>query len=137
MFPPQLRSLAGLAILVGIGWALSRDRKAISWRLVLWGLALQLCFGAVVLLTPGAGGFFGAVNDALLRIMGFSDAGAKFLFGDLVFNNIPVGAGTAGGNSPIAADTTQAARAGAYFAFHVLPTIVFFSSKARSLYSLL
>lgn len=136
MFPPQLRSLIGLALLVGIGWALSRDRAAISWRLVAWGLALQLCFGAVVLLTPGAGGFFGAVNDALLRIMSFSDAGAKFLFGDLVFNNIPVGAGTAGGNAPLAPDATQAARAGAYFAFHVLPTIVFFSSLMAVLYYL-
>jgi CNT family concentrative nucleoside transporter len=136
MFPPQLRSLAGLAILVGIGWALSRDRHAIAWRLVGWGLALQLLFGALVLLTPGAGGFFGAVNEALLRIMGFSDAGAKFLFGDLVFNNIPVGTGPAGGNAAITPSTTQAARAGAYFAFHVLPTIVFFSALMAVLYYL-
>ncbi len=77
-------------MLVGIGWALSRDRRAIAWRLVLWGLALQVLFGALVLLTPGASGFFGSVNEVLLRIMAFSDAGATFLFGDLVFNNIPV-----------------------------------------------
>ena len=115
---------------------MSRDRKAIRWRVVLWGLGLQLMFGMLVLLTPVGTALFGAVNDVLLKIMGFSDVGAKFLFGDLVFNNIPVGTGIAGGNQPIVPSATLTARTGAYFAFHVLPTIIFFSSLMAVLYYL-
>jgi len=40
----------------GICWLLSRDRPAVPWRLVVWGLALQLLFGFFVLKTaPGYG----------------------------------------------------------------------------------
>jgi concentrative nucleoside transporter, CNT family len=132
----QLRSLAALLLLIGICWTLSRHRKAISWRLILWGVGLQLAFGILVLLTPVGTLLFGGINALLLKIMGFSDAGARFLFGDLVYNNIPVGAGTAGSNSPITPDGSLTARTGAYFAFHVLPTIIFFSSLMAVLYHL-
>ena len=132
----RLRSLLGLAILVGICWALSRDRKAIRWRMVAWGIALQLLFAMLVLLTPVGAAIFGAVNGVLLKVMGFSDAGARFLFGDLVFNNIPVGNGIAGANSPVTPAAGMVARTGAYFAFHVLPTIIFFSSLMAVLYHL-
>ena len=133
---PQLRSMMGLLLLVAICWAMSRDRKSIRWRVVLWGLGLQLMFGMLVLLTPVGTAFFSAVNEVLLKIMGFSDVGARFLFGDLVFNNIPVGTGIAGGNQPIVPSGTLTARTGAYFAFHVLPTIVFFSALMAVLYYL-
>lgn len=133
---PQVRSFVGLLALVALCWVVSRDRRSISWRLVGWGVGLQLLFGALVLLTPVGTSFFGAVNGALLKILGFSDAGARFLFGDLVFNNIPVGAGVAGANAPITPSGNLVARTGAYFAFHVLPTIVFFSALMAVLYHL-
>ena len=136
MLLPQLRSLLGLLLIVALCWALSRDRRAVAWRLVAWGLALQLLFGALVLLTPTGTAFFAAVNDALLGVLRFAEAGARFLFGDLIFNNVPVGTGVAGGNAPLAAPGTQVARTGAYFAFHVLPTIIFFSSLMAVLYHL-
>ena len=131
----RLRSLVGLLLLVALCWALSRDRKAIHWRVVLWGVGLQVLFGMLVLLTPLGTAFFSGVNDLLLNVMHFAEVGAKFLFGDLVFNNVPVGAGAAGGNAPIAAGELVA-RTGAYFAFHVLPTIIFFSSLMAVLYHL-
>ena len=133
---PRVRSLIGLFVLVAICWALSRDRKAIRWRVVFWGVGLQLVFGMLVLLTPLGTTLFGAVNDVLQKIMGFSDVGSRFLFGDLIFNNVPVGTGVAGGNGPVSASGVQVARTGAYFAFHVLPTIIFFSSLMAVLYYL-
>lgn len=132
----QLRSALGLVALVALCWALSRDRRGIAWRVVLWGIALQLLFGALVLLTPIGTRFFSGVNDLLLNVMRYSEAGSKFLFGELIFNNIPVGNGTAGSNAPITATGTMVARTGAYFAFHVLPTIIFFSSLMAVLYHL-
>ncbi|HNV73710.1 MAG TPA: nucleoside transporter C-terminal domain-containing protein [Gemmatimonadaceae bacterium] len=131
----RLRSLVALILLVGVCWALSRDRKAIAWRVVLWGVALQVLFGMLVLLTPVGTTFFAGVNNVLLNVMHFAESGAKFLFGDLIFNNIPVGPGTPGGNAPITPGATVA-RTGAYFAFHVLPTIIFFSSLMAVLYHL-
>lgn len=132
----QLRSLAGLALLVALCWSLSHDRRAIRWRVVLWGIGLQLLFGMLVLLTPFGTSFFRSVNDLLLGVMHFAESGAQFLFGDLIFNNVPVGAGVAGGNGPVTQGGPQVARTGAYFAFHVLPTIIFFSSLMAVLYHL-
>jgi CNT family concentrative nucleoside transporter len=99
-------------------------------------VGLQVLFGMLVLLTPAGTTFFGGVNDLLLGIMRFSEAGSRFLFGDLIFNNVPVGAGVAGANTPLAEAGTLVARTGAFFAFHVLPTIVFFSSLMAVLYHL-
>lgn len=132
----RLRSVVGLLVLIGICWALSRNRKAISWRLVGWGVALQLVFGMVVLLTPVGASIFGAINDMLISVLRFSESGSRFLFGDLIFNNLPVGTGKAGGNGALVLSETLTARTGAYFAFHVLPTIVFFSSLMAVLYHL-
>ncbi|MBL8961831.1 MAG: NupC/NupG family nucleoside CNT transporter [Gemmatimonadetes bacterium] len=132
----QLRSVVGLGILILVCWALSRHRAAIQWRLVAWGVALQLLFGVIVLLTPIGTAVFGGINTLLLQVMKFSEAGGAFLFGDLIFNNVPVGSGTAGGNGPLTDVGPQVARTGAYFAFHVLPTIVFFSSLMAVLYYL-
>ena len=132
----SLRSLLGLLLLLTLCWALSSNRRAIRWRLVLWGVGLQLLFGALVLLTPAGAGFFRGMNDGLLGVMHFAEEGARFLFGELIFNNVPVGLGAAGGNGPVTGATGQVARTGAYFAFHVLPTIIFFSSLMAVLYHL-
>jgi CNT family concentrative nucleoside transporter len=132
----QLRSLVGLLALAAVCWAISPHRKAIAWRVVVWGLALQLLFGALVLLTPVGSGVFGGINDVLQRVLTFSESGSRFLFGDLIFNNLPVGVGKAGSNAALVLSESEAARAGGYFAFHVLPTIVFFSSLMAVLYYL-
>ena len=136
MIELRLRSLVGLLVLVGIAWALSNNRKQISWRVVFWGLGLQMAFGVFVLMTPIGATFFDGINRALLSILHFSEAGARFLFGNLVFNNVPVGTGTAGSNAPIAESAGTVARTGAYFAFTVLPTIIFLSSPMAILYHL-
>jgi len=131
----RARSLFGLIALTGIAWLLSVDRARVSWRVVAWGLALQIVFAAFILKTPIGAGIFSAANTVIVALLGFTVDGARFLFGNLVFDQVPVGSGTAGQGSftPIPG---QVASTGAFFAFNVLPTIIFFSSLVAILYHL-
>ncbi len=131
----RLRGLLGLVLLTLGAWALSVNRKRIPWRIVLWGLALQLIFALLILRTPFGAGLFDAANDVILAAVGFTLEGASFLFGDLVWNNVPVGMGEPG-NTGFAAEGQQVARTGAFVAFNVLPTIIFFASIMTVLYHL-
>jgi CNT family concentrative nucleoside transporter len=131
----RLQSVLGLAILLLIAWALSTNRGKVPWRVVAWGLSLQLVFALFILRTPAGVGIFAALNDVVVALLGFTEDGARFLFGNLVQNNIPVGEGSAG-SGPFSADPGAVANAGAFFAFNVLPTIIFFSSLMAVLYHL-
>lgn len=131
----RARSLLGLLALTGLAWLLSVDRARVAWRVVAWGLALQIVFAVFILKTPIGAGIFSTANTVILALLGFTVDGARFLFGNLVFDNVPVGAGTAGqgGFTPIPG---QIANTGGFFAFNVLPTIIFFSSLMTVLYHL-
>ncbi|MFN2433104.1 MAG: NupC/NupG family nucleoside CNT transporter [Gemmatimonadota bacterium] len=132
-------SLAGTLLLIGLAWLLSDDRRAVDWRVVGWGLGLQLLFAVLVLKTGPGQVFFAAVNDAFVKLLGFTQEGARFIFGNLVDMNVPVGtpAGEPASGAPIPpGGVTAWARTGAYFAFTVLPTIIFFSSLMTLLYYL-
>ncbi len=131
----RLQSVLGLAILLLIAWALSVDRSRVPWRVVVWGLSLQLVFALFILRTPAGESIFAYLNDIVVALLGFTEDGARFLFGNLVQSNIPVGAGSPGGG-PFSADPGRVANAGAFFAFNVLPTIIFFSSLMTVLYYL-
>jgi concentrative nucleoside transporter, CNT family len=130
----RLISVLGMVTLLLIAWLLSVNRAMISWRVVAWGLGLQIVFALLILKTPAGEAFFTWINNIIVSLLGFTEAGARFLFGNLVFNNVPVGTG-APGNAPIAPGESVAAT-GAFFAFNVLPTIVFFSSLMTMLYHL-
>jgi CNT family concentrative nucleoside transporter len=131
----RLRSLVGLLVLTGLAWSMSIDRSRVAWRVVVWGLALQLLFAVFILKTPVGAGIFDAANTVVIALLGFTVDGARFLFGNLVFDQVPVGLGTAGQGTftPIPG---QVANTGAFFAFNVLPTIIFFSSLMTILYHL-
>ena len=101
-------SLFGLFALVGICWLISTDRKRINWRLVAWGMALQLIFGIIILKTAPGLWFFSKLNDGTMALLGFTQQGSKFLFGSFVTGQI---------EAPLV-----------NFAFNVLPTIIFFSA---------
>jgi concentrative nucleoside transporter, CNT family len=131
----RLRSLVGLLVLAGIAWSLSSDRRRIPWRVVAWGLGLQLVFGLFILRTPLGEGIFNTANTVVVALLGFTVEGARFIFGDLVFNSVPVGPGEPG-MGPMTPDGGMVARTGAFFAFNVLPTIIFFSSLMTVLYHL-
>jgi len=131
----RLRSLLGLLLLGGLAWGLSTNRKAVPWRLVIWGLSLQLLFGLFILKTPVGAELFDGANRVVVALLGFTVEGARFIFGDLVFNYVPVGEGEPG-MAPMDPIPGRVAQTGAFFAFNVLPTIIFFSSLMTVLYHL-
>ena len=131
----RLRGLLGLGVLALGAWALSSNRARVPWRVVLWGLLLQFIFALIILRTPAGAVVFDAANDAVLAVVGYTLEGARFLFGDLVWNNVPVGVGEPG-NGGFATEGERVARTGAFVAFNVLPTIIFFASLMTLLYHL-
>lgn len=101
-------SALGLVVFVGLSYAFSINRRAIKWRLVLWGIALQLIFALLILKTTVGFAVFKFLGDIVSQFLNFSDAGAKFVFGDNFEEH--------------------------FVAFKVLPTIIFFSSFITVLY---
>jgi CNT family concentrative nucleoside transporter len=132
----RLQSVLGLLVLGLVAWSLSVDRKNLAWRVILWGVGLQLAFALFILKTPVGAYLFEWLNTVVVSLLGFTVEGARFVFGDLVHNNVPVGLGEAGTSAPIQEIPGQVARTGASFAFNVLPTIIFFSSLMTVLYHL-
>jgi CNT family concentrative nucleoside transporter len=125
-----LRALLGLAVIIGILWACSLDRRAVNWRLVGIGLILQVVLAAVVLLVPGADRPIRAVANVFIALLAFTDEGTRFVFGFL-------GAGPAfwdDVNSRVGADGWSGF--GLVFAFKILPTVIFFSALTSVLYYL-
>lgn len=131
----RLRSLLAIGVLAVGAWALSVDRRSVPWRIVLWGLGLQFVFALLILRTPFGAAVFAVANDIIMAGVGFTLAGAEFIFGNLVGNNVPVGVGEPG-NGDFAAEGRHVARTGAFVAFNVLPTIIFFASVMTVLYHL-
>jgi len=104
----QLVPILGLFVMLAIAWALSSNRGAIKWRPVAMGTALQIVFALIILKTEVGRNVFDVVGSGITRFLDFTDAGASFVFGDR-FKEF-------------------------YFAFKVLPTIIFFSSFITVLY---
>jgi CNT family concentrative nucleoside transporter len=127
-------SLLGLLVFIGVAWLLSVNRKAVQWRVVAWGVGLQFLFAVLILLTGPGRAFFDGLNQVFVALLGYTNEGAAFLFGNLVRPNVPVG--PAEGPFASVADTGTWANTGALFAFSVLPTIIFFSSLMTLLYHL-
>ncbi len=131
----RLRSLLGLVVLTLIAWLLSVDRKRVPWRVVLWGLGLQLLAGFLILRTAAGERAFELLDEVVVALLGYTVDGARFVFGNLVYDKVPVGIGEVGQGS-FHAVSHQVAQTGASFAFNVLPTIIFFSSLMTVLYHL-
>ncbi|HSH45610.1 MAG TPA: nucleoside transporter C-terminal domain-containing protein [Longimicrobiales bacterium] len=122
----RLLSVVGLLVLLVLAWLMSVDRRRVPWRIIAWGLGLQLVFALFILKTPMGEAIFAGMNDVIVALLGFTNDGARFLFGNLVENAVPV---TGAGDGAVA-------QTGALFAFSVLPTIIFFSSLMTLLYHL-
>lgn len=112
-----LRGLGGLIVLIGIAILFSRNRKAIDWKLVGFGIFLQILFGVLVTQVPFVTDAFAFVSKLFVKLLSFSQAGAEFLFGSL-------------------ANPANNGGLGFIFAFSVLPTIIFFSTVSAGLYYL-
>lgn len=121
-----LRGLIGMIAIVGIALAFSNNRKAINWKLVGSGLAIQFILAIFILKGSDMAEvwsplgwpktFFSWVSSFFVIVLDFTTAGAEFIFGDLA-------------KSP-----GMEGSLGNFFAFQVLPTIVFFASLTAILY---
>ena len=111
----RLIGLLGLAAIVGLGVALSHNRRAIRWRVVAWGLALQVLFAIFVLRVPAGQRLFRGLGTFVTTILGYSYAGSEFVFGELGKPNSSLGV---------------------VFAFQILPAIIFVSALFAIMYYL-
>ncbi|HUF75788.1 MAG TPA: nucleoside transporter C-terminal domain-containing protein, partial [Longimicrobiales bacterium] len=131
----RLRSVLGLLALTGLAWLMSVDRGRVAWRVGAWGISLQLVFAWFILQTPIGASIFATMTVVIVELLGFTVDGARFLFGNLVYNTVPVGAGDPG-QGAFTEMPGMVASTGGFFAFNVLPTIIFFSSLMTILYHL-
>jgi CNT family concentrative nucleoside transporter len=122
-----IRGAAGLILILGIAFLFSANKKSVNWRLVGMGLLIQLMFAVFIIHSETLRSWFfplGWVKDivnwlgaAIVALLGFTLEGSKFVFGKL---------GASTGSDSL----------GFFFAFQVLPTIIFVSSLAALLYHL-
>ena len=134
-FPQRARSLLGMLALGLLAWAFSVNRSAVPWRVVAWGFSLQLLFAFFILKTPVGLALFEGANTVVVGLLGYAVEGARFIFGNLVDNNIPIGTGEPG-NGVFTPIPGQVAGTASFLAFSVLPTIIFFASFMTVLYHL-
>ena len=78
-----LHALAGMAGLLALAWAASENRRAVPWRAVLAGLALQVAMALLFLKVDPVRNAFMKVNDALLVLEQATEQGTAFVFGYL------------------------------------------------------
>lgn len=124
-------SLLGIAVMVGLAWLMSVDRKAIQWRPVLWGVGLQLAFALVVLSPALQEFFFVAVDGGVKRLLSFAEEGANFVFQSTEPHQIIKGFDPSAEPELFVGRISPPVKT---FAFWILPTIVFFSSLMSILY---
>ncbi len=121
-----IRGIIGMAAIVGIAWLFSKNKKKISWRMVATGLGIQFVLAVFILKGPDMAqfwsplgwpkAFFSWVSGFFVLVLNFTTEGAEFIFGDLAYSP---GMENSMGN---------------FFAFQVLPTIIFFASLTSILY---
>ena len=109
----RLTGLIGIVGIVGLAYLFSTNRKAVRLRTIAWGLGLQLLFAVIVLRWTFGQRIMSAAGDGVTKLLGYSAAGAHFVFGALGIPAPPVGF---------------------VFAFQVLPTIIFISAFFALLY---
>jgi CNT family concentrative nucleoside transporter len=113
-FESLYRGLIGMIVLIVIAFLLSNNKKAIKWKSVGIGLIFQLIIAIGVLKVDFVMKAFEYVGQGFIAILLFTQAGTKFLFGNML--NVD--------------------SFGYIFAFQVLPTIIFFSALTSVLFYL-
>lgn len=121
-----LRGLIGLLFILALAYAFSARRSAIHWKLVGVGLGIQAVLAVFILRGEAMASVFGPlgwpqqffkwVSSFFVLVLQFTEAGSRIIFG-----NLAAGPGSEGS-------------LGFFFAFQVLPTIVFFASLTTLLY---
>ncbi|QIZ71191.1 NupC/NupG family nucleoside CNT transporter [Oxynema aestuarii] len=145
----NLISFLGIFGLCFIAWLGSEDRRSVPWKVIFWGVGLQLAIGLFVFTLPQGRDFIATLNDALNALIDASEAGARFLFGPLMVPDrlLSPGPGDAGrwivravGQPyvPVPGDRlgVNFLDVGYIFAFRALPQVIFFSAIVALLYRL-
>jgi len=117
----NLVSFLGIFVLAGIAWALSADRRNVNWRVVGWGIALQLLVAVFIFVVPAGATVFLAVNQVVVKVLDSAGAGARFVFGRLAL-----------GPGQVGQDGVESL--GFMLMFQGFPTIIFFSALIAILY---
>ncbi len=104
--------LFGLAVLIGIAWVFSNNKKSVDWRLVGTGIALQIAFAAFVLMTTWGSAIFEGLGKVFVTLINFTTEGSKMILGDFADQD----------------------KYGFVFIFHALPTVIFFAAFMAILY---
>jgi len=117
----NLVSFAGMFVLLGFAWLLSNNRKNMNFRVIGWGIGLQLLIAVFIFVVPGGAEVFRFVNDVVVNVLDSASAGAKFVFGPLAL---------APGQTNDAGEKSL----GFILAFQAFPTIIFFSALIAILY---
>ena len=114
------QALAGIAGLLALAWLASENRRAVPWRAVGAGLALQLVLALLLLKLPFAKDAFLALNDVMLALERATQAGTALVFGYL-----------GGGQAPFA-ETDPASSF--ILAFRALPLVLVVSALSALLF---
>jgi len=109
----RFTGILGLLTMLGLAYAFSTDRRAINKKTVVWGLGLQVVFAIFVLKIELGRILFQKAGDAVNRLLSYSFEGSKFVFGAL---------------------GAQGSSMGFFFAFQVLPTVIFIAAFFAVLY---
>ena len=112
----RFTGILGILLLLGIAYLMSNNRKKIDYKLVGWGLGLQLLFALFILKTKIGLPFFEFFDKLIKQLLAFSDKGGDFLFASFISGQV---------ETPII-----------NFAVRVLPTIIFFSALIAIFYHL-
>ena len=107
-----LRGMFGLLVIIAIAYVFSSNRKAVSWRVVVTGLVIQVVLAVSILYVPVIRFLFEFVGKIFVKILDFTRAGSEFLFGEFLDMD----------------------KYGMIFAFQILPTIIFFSAITSVLF---
>ena len=105
--------ILGILTMLGLAFAFSTNRRAIRLKTVGWGLGLQLAFAVFVLRADIGRRIFQIAGDAVNRLLSYAFAGSEFVFGEL---------------------GKRGSQLGFYFAFQVLPTVIFIAAFFAVLY---
>jgi concentrative nucleoside transporter, CNT family len=109
----RFTGILGLIAMLLFGYAFSANRRAIRVKTVGWGLGLQIAFAIFVLKIEFGRLLFQRAGDVVNRLLSYSFVGSKFVFGDLGAQRSPMGF---------------------FFAFQVLPTVIFIAAFFAVLY---
>jgi CNT family concentrative nucleoside transporter len=117
----NLVSFAGIFVLLGFAWLLSNNKRNMNFRVIFWGIALQLLIAAFIFVVPAGADVFRVVNDVVVKVLDSASAGAELVFGRLA---LPPGQTNEAGEESL----------GFFLAFQAFPTIIFFSALIAILY---